>query len=63
MKEEISGLVRNSVWVRSDLPPGHKPVWTKWVLKRKVDQFGEVVRYKGRSVAFGFQQREGQDFP
>ncbi|CAM9255366.1 unnamed protein product, partial [Discosporangium mesarthrocarpum] len=59
VEEEISGLVRNGVWVRSDLPPGQNPIGTKWVIKRKVNQFGEVVRYEGRLVALGFQQREG----
>ncbi|CAM9417575.1 unnamed protein product [Discosporangium mesarthrocarpum] len=28
----------------------------------KANQFGEVVRYKGRLVALGFQQRECRDF-
>ncbi|CAM9534310.1 unnamed protein product, partial [Discosporangium mesarthrocarpum] len=61
MEEEISGLVRNGVWVKCDLPNRDKPIGTKWVFKRKVNQLGEVVRYEGKLVALVFQQREGRD--
>ncbi|CAN0225242.1 unnamed protein product [Discosporangium mesarthrocarpum] len=59
MSDEISGLVKHGVWVEADLPPDCKVVGTKWVFKRKVNQFGEVTRYKGRLVGKGYTQLWG----
>ncbi|CAN0339243.1 unnamed protein product, partial [Discosporangium mesarthrocarpum] len=35
---------------------------TKWVLKRKVNQFGEVVRYKAILMAKGFRHIQRLDY-
>ncbi|CAN0492606.1 unnamed protein product, partial [Discosporangium mesarthrocarpum] len=56
-------LLQNNVWTEPVKPPqGRRVIDTKWVLKRKVNQFGEVVRYKARSVAKGFRQIQGLDY-
>ncbi|CAM9177610.1 unnamed protein product, partial [Discosporangium mesarthrocarpum] len=59
MSDEIAGLLQNNVWTEPEPvkpPQGRRVIDTKWVLKRKVNQFGEVVRYKARLVAKGFRQ-------
>eukprot|EP00798_Chlamydomonas_sp_ICE-L_P000410 gene410-biopygen143 len=42
--------------------PDRLVVSTKWVFKRKVDAFGNFVKYKARLVAKGFLQKFGVDF-
>eukprot|EP00798_Chlamydomonas_sp_ICE-L_P025101 gene25101-biopygen19563 len=42
--------------------PDRPVVSTKWVFKRKVDAFGNFVKYKARLVAKGFLQKFGVDF-
>jgi hypothetical protein len=37
-------------------------IWTKWVLKNKQGEDGEIVRNKTRFVAHGFSQVEGLHF-
>ncbi|CAN0186841.1 unnamed protein product [Discosporangium mesarthrocarpum] len=48
--------------METGLPKGRRLIDTKWVLKRKVNKFGEVERYKGRLVAKCSRQIEGVDF-
>jgi hypothetical protein len=54
MHEELENFERNQVWELVDLPPGSKPIGTKWVWKNKDGEKGEVVRNKSRLVAQGF---------
>ena len=62
MKDELSSMDKNSVWELVDLPPGHKAIRNKWVLKvkRKVD--GSIDKYKARLMAKGFTQQESIDY-
>ncbi|XP_071719288.1 uncharacterized protein [Rutidosis leptorrhynchoides] len=62
MNDEIFALNRNNTWVLVDLPPGRKPIGSKWVYKIKYKSNGEIERYKARLVAKGFNQREGIDY-
>jgi hypothetical protein len=59
---EMQAHVDNSTWELVKLPPGRKPIGSRWVfvVKRKSD--GSVDRYKGRLVARGFSRRPGIDF-
>jgi hypothetical protein len=59
MHEELVNFERNEVWELVDLPPGCKPIGTKWVWKNKEGEKGKVVRNKSRLVAQGFSQKEG----
>ncbi|CAM9674595.1 unnamed protein product [Discosporangium mesarthrocarpum] len=62
MEEEISGLVRNGVWVRSDLPPGHKPTETNWYFRGKLISLGKLCDTRGDWLLLEYQQREVRDF-
>lgn len=60
--DEFNSLQKNGTWRLQDLPPGHAPISCKWVFKQKLDQEGNIARYKARLVARGFTQRYGQDY-
>ena len=65
MDEEYQSLIDNGTWQLvplSSMPPGQKPIASKWVFKIKRDADGNPERYKARLVAKGFMQREGTDF-
>lgn len=59
---EYDSLIENGTWKVVNLPPGRKALTTKWVLKKKLGPDGEILKYKARMVARGFQQVEGYDY-
>ena len=62
MLDELTSLSEHGVFELSELPPGHKPVAGKWVLKIKRGVQSEIERFKARYVAKGFTQVHGVDF-
>ena len=62
MEEEINSLHENESWELVKPPPGRKIVGCKWTYKKKLDENGQVVRYKARLVAQGFSQQYGTDY-
>jgi hypothetical protein len=54
--------VRNQVLTLVETPRDVNVIGTKWVLKNKQGEDGEVVRNKARLVAKGFSQVEGLNF-
>lgn len=61
MKEELDTLIKNKTWTVVDLPAGRKAVGCKWVYKLKLDENGNISKYKARLVAQGFTQIHGED--
>lgn len=59
---EYNSLMENGTWKVVNLPPGRKALTTKWVLKKKLGPDGDILKYKARMVARGFQQVEGYDY-
>ena len=57
----MSLIVENNVFESGILPPGAKPLQTKWVFKRKQNP-DHTWKYKARLVVKGFQQRNGIDY-
>lgn len=62
MDEEFKSLQDNRTWKIVQLPPGRKAIGCKWVYKQKLNENGEVIRYKARLVAQGFSQKFGSDY-
>lgn len=62
IQAEYQSLMDNKTWELVDLPPGRKPIKTKWVFKIKENADGTIERYKARLVAKGFTQKHGIDY-
>ena len=58
MRDEMDSMVKNQVWELVDLPPRHKTIGNKWVLKIKRKADGSIDKYKARLVAKGYTQSE-----
>ncbi|SCN96432.1 uncharacterized protein FFFS_02244 [Fusarium fujikuroi] len=46
----------------SEIPEECVPLHSRWVFKKKLNQFGVIKRYKARLVIKGYAQREGIDY-
>ena len=62
MEDEMNSLKINNVFELSALPPGHKAINCKWILKRKMKPDGNIDKYKARLVACGFSQKKDIDY-
>ena len=62
IKSEVDSILQNHTWELVDLPPGCKPLGSKWVFKRKMKPDGSIEKYKARLVIKGYRQREGLDY-
>ena len=59
---ELAGMKGEEVLKDVPLPPGRKPVGTKFVLKIKRSADSTVERFKARLVAQGSSQQQGIDY-
>ncbi|KAM1803916.1 hypothetical protein ACFX12_029840 [Malus domestica] len=64
MNLEIEAIERNDTWELTTLPPGGKVIRVKWVYKTKLNENGEMDKYKARLVAKkkGYSQEYGVDY-
>ncbi|KAJ0566009.1 putative RNA-directed DNA polymerase [Helianthus annuus] len=62
MKTEIEAIERNHTWELVDPEPGVKPIGVKWIFKTKLNEKGEVEKYKARLVVKGYAQKQGVDY-
>ena len=51
INDEMDSLKSNKSWHLVYLPPGWKPIGSKWILKKKLKPDGTVDKYKARLVA------------
>ncbi|PHU05794.1 hypothetical protein BC332_26616 [Capsicum chinense] len=58
VNSEIDSILSNHTWELVDLPPGNKPLGSKWIFKRKMKTNGTIDKYKARLVVKGFKQKE-----
>ncbi|WKA01333.1 hypothetical protein VitviT2T_019618 [Vitis vinifera] len=56
IKSEIDSILQNHTWELVDLPPGCKPLSSKWIFKRKMKVDGSIDKYKARLVIKGYRQ-------
>jgi hypothetical protein len=62
MNEELDQIEKNNTWELVPRPEDKNVIGSKWVLKNKMNEKGQVVRNKARLVCKGYAQVEGQDF-
>ena len=62
IKSENDFIPHNHNWELVDLPPGCKPLSSKWVFKRKHKVDRSIDKYKARLVIKGYKQTEGLDY-
>ena len=51
MDEEMNSIEKNDTWDLVDLPNDKNIIGVKWVYKTKVNEKGEIDRFKARLVA------------
>ena len=59
---ELKEFIRQNLFSTIDKPTGWKVMGCKWVFKTKLDEDGQIERYKIRLVAQSFLQIPGVDF-
>ena len=62
IQNEIDSIPQNHTLELLDLPPGCKPLNSKWFFKRKRKVDGSIGKYKARIVIKGYKQTEGLDY-
>jgi hypothetical protein len=62
MTEEHQSIMKNKVWEIVPRPKEKSVVTSKWVSKIKHAADRSVDKYKARSIARGFSQKEGEDY-
>ena len=58
----MASLHKNEAWDLVELPTRRKPIWRKWVFKKKMNVEGKVEKYKAWLVAKGYSQMPRIDF-
>ena len=62
LRKEVEAIEGYKTWQEADPPLGARFIGTKWVLKKKRNENGELVKYKARLTAKGFTQVQGVDY-
>lgn len=62
MNAEMEVIENNETWELGKLPPGMKKIGVKWVYKNKLNEKGEVDKYKVWLVVKGYIQKYGIDY-
>ncbi|MCH85372.1 hypothetical protein A2U01_0006218, partial [Trifolium medium] len=57
MDQEMTSIEKNDTWELTELPAGHKKIGVKWIYKTKLNEKGEVEKYKAILVAKGYSQQ------
>eukprot|EP00253_Pinus_taeda_P034724 PITA_34724 len=62
MDKEIEAIENNDTWDLINLPKDKNLIGVKWVYKTKLNEKGQIDRFKVRLVAKGFLQQPGRNF-
>jgi len=60
--QELQALQQSHTWDIVSLPPGKKPIASKWVYKVKYRADGSIERFKAHLVVKGFTQKHDIDY-
>lgn len=58
----MGSIERNQTWSLVTLPNGAKAIDVKWIYKTKLNELGEVDKFKARLVVKGYAQEYGIDY-
>jgi hypothetical protein len=62
IQSELAQLCEKGTWKLVEKPKDAIPISNKWVLTKKCDKEGNLVKYKAHLVACRFTQHPGQDY-
>lgn len=62
MNAEIQSIEKNQTWSLTTLPTGAKAIGVKWIYKTKLNELGDVDKFKARLVVKGYAQEYGVDY-
>ena len=62
IQSELAQLRGKGTWKMVDKPKNIVPISNKWVLTKKHDKEGNIIKYKAQLVARGFTQHLGLDY-
>ena len=62
VKVELDQLTKMGTWKLVEKPKDAIPISSKWVLLKKYNKDGEILKHKARLVAKGCLQRPGYDY-
>ncbi|SRR5712671_6938877 len=62
IQSELAQLWQKGTWKLVEKPKDARPISNKWVLIKKQDKEGNLVKYKARLVVCGFTQCPGLDY-
>ncbi|XP_068498047.1 uncharacterized mitochondrial protein AtMg00820-like [Phaseolus vulgaris] len=57
MNLEMESIEKNDTWELTDLPAGGKKIGLKWVYKTKLNENGQIDKYKAMLVEKGYAQQ------
>ncbi|MBW0465817.1 hypothetical protein O181_005532 [Austropuccinia psidii MF-1] len=58
---ELDQIKRQNVWQAIDRKPGMNTIGHRWVFDKKINEDGNIEKFKARLVAWGNRQRPGVD--
>lgn len=62
IESEMESLIKNDTWTLVRRPENAKIISCRWLFKVKRDENGDILKYKARLVARGFEQEKGLDY-
>ncbi len=62
MQQDMNSIHKNNTWTLQLLPDGKRPIYSKWVYKKKYNTKGKVEKLKARIIDKCFEQLNGLDY-
>ena len=62
MNKELDQIEKNHTWEHVPRPQDKNVVGTKWILKKKLNKNGQIIKNTAKLVCKGYAQVQGIDF-